>query len=180
MMLVAQLPCLESLPAGRAQAPQLWPEPVELNALWGLVPEPAAAPFRRGPAGDQSAVGRGLGIPADTSIRHRSRRRRARASGTRPACVFCAGFGGGTKRPVPQLWLQLEPALLCSVPSFSVAIPPVPFLPVPPALDRRKVLAGARLSNFPKPREPKLTLTKKMTPTKMMLKRTRAADSTLE
>src|SRR5208282_4872490 len=160
-MLVAQLPCLESLPAGRAQAP-------------------AATPFRRGPACVLSAVGRWLGIPADTSTRHSSRRRRARASATRPASAFCAGLAGGTKRPGRQIWLQLEPALLCSVLSFSVAMTPVPFLPVPPAPDRRKVLAGARLSNFPKPREPKLTLTKKMTLTKMVLKRTRAADSTLE
>src|ERR1019366_1190143 len=92
-----------------AQAPRLWPEPIEPKVSRDLARESAAAPFRRGPARDQSAVGRWLGIRADTSTRHRSRRRRARALATRPADrVFSAGLAGRTKRPGRQIWLPVD------------------------------------------------------------------------
>ena len=166
-----------------AQAPRLWPEPAALKASWDLAPESAAAPYRRGPARDQSAVGRWLGIRADTSTRHRSRRRRARALATRPVdCVFSAGLDGRMKGPGREIRLPVDPALLCSVSSFPVVLPPVPILPVPfspvPQVpDRRKVLLGAQVSNLPKQLEPKMTLTNL---TMMMLKKMRTADSTLE
>src|SRR5216684_646244 len=92
-----------------ALAPRLWPEPVEPKISRDLAPESAAAPFRRGPARDQFAVGRSLGIRADTSTRHRSRRRRARALATRPADrVFSAGLAARTKEPGRLIWLPVD------------------------------------------------------------------------
>ena len=173
-----------------AQAPGLWPEPVGSKISQALALESAAAPFRRGPARDQFAVGRSLGIRADKSTRHRSRRRRARALATRPADrVFSAGLAARTKKPGGLIWLPVDWALLCSAPNFRVssfpvsnppaAIPPllilpVPFSPVPQALDRRKVSLGAMVSPLRKRLDLEMTLIK------MMLKKIRTADSTLE
>ena len=162
------------------QAPRLWPEPAESKASRDLAPEPAAgaavgAPFRRGPTRDQSAVGRWPGIRADTSTRHRSHRRRARALAPRPEDrVFSVDVDGRTKRPGHQIRLPVDPLLLCPVPNFLVPSLPVPLSPVPQAPDRRKVLAGARVSNLPKQLDPGIILTK------LVLKKMRTADSTLE
>src|SRR5437660_5989541 len=152
------------------QAPR-WPEPIESKVLRGLALESAAAPSQRGPARDQFAVGRSLGIRADTSTRHRSRRRPARALATPPAGrVFSAGLAartpaGRTKEPGRLTWLPVDSAPLCSPPSFRsssfsvsnfpaailpVPILPVPFSPVPQARDRRMVSMGARASTLPK------------------------------
>src|SRR5260370_28539605 len=139
-----------------AQAPRLWPEPVELKVSRDLAPKSAAAPFRRGPARDQFEVGRGPGIQADRSTRRRNRRRRARALAKRPAGrVFSAGLAGRTEKPGRLLWLPVAAAPLCPVSnsrgsSFPAAILPVPFSPVPQAPDRRKVFVGARASTLPK------------------------------
>jgi len=168
-----------------AQAPRLWPEPVELKVSRDLAPESAAAPFRRGPARDQFSVGQGLGIRAGTSTRRRNLRRRARALAKRPAGrVFSAGLAGRTEKPGRLIWLPVEAAPLCSVSNFRVssfpaAILPVPFSPVPQAPDRRKVLVGARASTLPKQLDLEMTLTK-MIPTKRMRKVIQTADSTLE
>ena len=160
------------------QAPRLRPEPAALKASPDLPPEPAAVPSRQGPARDRSVVGRSLGIRADTSTRHRSRRRRARTLTTRPTtragASGAAGSAGRTKRPGRQIRLPVDPALLRPIPSFPVSNSSVPILPVPHAQDRRKVLPAAPVSNLPKRLEPKMSLTKAM-PKKM-----RTADSTLE
>src|SRR5437660_2490902 len=181
------------------QAPR-WPEPIESKVLRGLALESAAAPSQRGPARDQFGVGRSLGIRADTSTRHRSRRWRARALATPPAGrVFSAGLVARTlalrtKQPGRLIWPPVDSALLCPVPSFRVsnfpvsnfpaAILPVPILPVPfspvqQALDRRKASMGARASTLPKQFDLGMTLIK-MPLIKMMRKMIWTADSTLE
>src|SRR5208283_5758450 len=68
---------------------QMWPEPRASKVSRDLAPKPAAAPFERRSASDQSAVERWLGTRADTSTRHRSRRRLAPALDMRLAsCSF--------------------------------------------------------------------------------------------
>lgn len=207
--MATQLPCLESLSAGPersqrlslllilrssivsetmsapgplatpAPVPGLWPERLEPKLSQDLALESVAAPCQRGPARDQSAVGRWPGIRADTSRRHRSRRWQARAPAKRPAGrVFFAGLAGRTtrrrKRPGRQIRRPVDLALVCPVLNFSVPILPVPLSPVPQEQGRRKVLLGARVSDLPKQLEPKTT------PTKRMPRKDQTADSTWE
>ena len=178
----------------------MWPEPVDSKISQALALESAAAPFRRGPERDQFAVGRSLGIRADTSTGHRSRRRRARALATRPAGrVFSARLAprtlaARTKKPGHLIWMPLDSVPLCSAPSFRVSsfpvsnlpvsipplpILPVPFSPIPQALDRRKVSLGARASPLPKQLDLGMILTE-MALTKTVRKMIQAAASTLE
>ena len=178
-----------------AQAPRLWLEPVESKASGDSAPEWGVAPFQRGPARDQFAVGRDPGIPADTSTGHRSHHRRSRASATRPAHRgFSPGLAASTlasmtKKPGRRISLPVDSAPLCSVPSFRVssfpvsnlpvAIPPFPILqvlfsPVPQALDRQKASLGARILPLPKQLDLEMTLIK------MTLKKIRTEDLTLE
>ena len=155
-------------------AARFWPETDESKASRDLALKPAAVPLRRAPARGQSAVGRGLGIRADTSTRHRSQRRRARALAMRPeGRVFFSGLAGKTKRRGQKIPLPIDRALFFPVPSVPVAILPVPPSPVPQAPDRRKVLWSARVSDLSKQFGPKMTLTKKV------LVKMRTSDSTL-
>lgn len=181
-----------------AQAQWLWPEPAEPKISWDSAPEWRVTPFQRAPARDQFAVGRGLGIRADMSTGHRSRRRRARALALRPAHrVFSAGLAARTT-PARWIWRPVDSRPLCpasnlQVSSFRVSsapisnlpvailqlpILPVPFSPIQQALDRRKVSVGARVSTLPGLLDPGMTLPK-MTLIKVMLKTIRTPDSTL-
>ena len=68
----------------------------------------------------QHAINLRLGDVSESGLirpqRHRSRRRRARASATRPEDrVFSAGLAGRTKKPGRLLWLPVDSAPLCSV-----------------------------------------------------------------
>src|ERR1700674_173926 len=109
-----------------ALAPRLWPEPDESKVSRDVAPESAAAPFQRGPARDQFAVGRSLGMRAGTSTRHRSRLRRARALATRPADRgFSPGLGARMKKPGRRIWLLVGSVLFCPVPNFRVSSFPV-------------------------------------------------------
>ena len=99
-----------------------------------------------------------------------------------------------TKKPGRVIWLRVDSAPLCSVPSFRVssfpvsnlpvAISPfpilqVPFSPIQQAPDRRKVSSGARVSTLPKQLDLEMTLTK-MTLIMTVRKMNQAAASTLE
>src|SRR5208282_74376 len=128
---------------------QMWPEPRASKVSRDLAPKPAAAPFERRSASDQSAVERWLGTRADTSTRHRSRRRLAPALDMRLAsCSFSFGCAGEATRLGRPLWLPVSLGPIGPGPRFPVAIWPVAILPVPfsparQARDRRKVLVGA-------------------------------------